>query len=309
MCYSKNGGTSYTTYFYGVNAQGDVEKIFRMVLNSDTGLYEEKIYGRYTYDAWGSVTATTAAGNTPATTTLVYRNPIRYRGYVYDNETGFYYLLSRYYDPANHRFINADATEYAVMAAFDIMGANLFTYCFNNPLNMCDDSGNWPSWAKKAAAIAAAAVITVAAVVVTVATYGAGSVAGVAMISAAVAITAKTAEVAVLQGKKSSSEGKSAGEVATDIIESVYDNGDRILLGTTAGKAAGIAATNGLYNQIDRAVDSGMGYFKSLPTTLGSEGGKAMAIVGAAINVGNTIYAAICDDPIKRAEERGYTLK
>ena len=82
VCYSKNGGTSYTTYFYGVNAQGDVEKNFRMIKNADTGEYEETVYGRYVYDAWGNVTATTAAGNTPSATSLVVRNPIRYRGYV-----------------------------------------------------------------------------------------------------------------------------------------------------------------------------------------------------------------------------------
>ena len=135
VCYSKNGGTSYTTYFYGINAQGDVEKIFRMIKNADTGEYEETVYGRYTYDAWGSVTATTAAGNTPATTTLVYRNPIRYRGYVYDNETGFYYLQSRYYDPANHRFINADGTP---STGQDFNGTNMFAYCLNKLIGFAD---------------------------------------------------------------------------------------------------------------------------------------------------------------------------
>ena len=35
-------------------------------------------------------------------------NPLRYRGYYYDSETGFYYLQSRYYDPVIRRFINAD---------------------------------------------------------------------------------------------------------------------------------------------------------------------------------------------------------
>ena len=41
---------------------------------------------------------------------LANQNPLRYyRGYYYDSETGFYYLQSRYYDPAMHRFINADS--------------------------------------------------------------------------------------------------------------------------------------------------------------------------------------------------------
>ena len=39
-------------------------------------------------------------------------NPLRYRGYYYDSETGFYYVSSRYYDPEIGRFINADDAEY-----------------------------------------------------------------------------------------------------------------------------------------------------------------------------------------------------
>ena len=36
------------------------------------------------------------------------QNPFRYRGYVYDQETGLYYLQTRYYDPELGRFISAD---------------------------------------------------------------------------------------------------------------------------------------------------------------------------------------------------------
>ena len=35
-------------------------------------------------------------------------NPIRYRSYYYDTDTGFYYLQTRYYDPAIRRFINVE---------------------------------------------------------------------------------------------------------------------------------------------------------------------------------------------------------
>lgn len=42
-------------------------------------------------------------------------NPFRYRGYYYDSETGFYYLMSRYYDPVTHRFLNGD--EFDVISA------------------------------------------------------------------------------------------------------------------------------------------------------------------------------------------------
>ncbi len=35
-------------------------------------------------------------------------NPLRYRSYYYDSETGLYYVSSRYYDPEIGRWINAD---------------------------------------------------------------------------------------------------------------------------------------------------------------------------------------------------------
>ena len=34
--------------------------------------------------------------------------PFRYRGYVFDEETGLYYLRSRYYNAERCRFVNAD---------------------------------------------------------------------------------------------------------------------------------------------------------------------------------------------------------
>lgn len=46
----------------------------------------------YTYDDWGKAIEIT--GNEIANL-----NPIRYRGYYYDSETGYYYLQSRYYNP------------------------------------------------------------------------------------------------------------------------------------------------------------------------------------------------------------------
>ena len=70
-------------------------------------------------------------------------NPLRYRGYYYDSETGFYYLQSRYYDPENHRFINADCiakTEYLSIST------NVFVYCLNSPVYCIDSSGTDAIW-------------------------------------------------------------------------------------------------------------------------------------------------------------------
>ena len=65
-------------------------------------------------------------------------NPIRYRGYYYDQETGYYYLQSRYYDPETQRFLNADGY---VSTGQGILGYNMFAYCGNNPVNFSDLAG------------------------------------------------------------------------------------------------------------------------------------------------------------------------
>lgn len=74
------------------------------------------------------------------TSHIGHRNPIRYRGYYYDIETGLYYLQSRYYDPEVGRFISAD--EY-ISTGQGINGNNMFAYCFNNPVNRVDYTGKW----------------------------------------------------------------------------------------------------------------------------------------------------------------------
>ena len=93
----------------------------------------------YYYDAWGKILASTGE--------LAELNPLRYRGYVYDQETGFYYLQSRYYDPAIGRFINADS----MVNVRSALSSNLFAYCLNNPSSMSDDTGNLPFFAITAA--------------------------------------------------------------------------------------------------------------------------------------------------------------
>ena len=110
-------------YFYLKNALGDVTGL---VNASGTQVVS------YTYDPWGAPMST---GGTMAAT-LGAVNPLRYRGYVYDTETGLYYLSSRYYNPVWGRFINADTA--AVVAASPDKAnwdKNLFAYCDNDPVN------------------------------------------------------------------------------------------------------------------------------------------------------------------------------
>lgn len=146
------------TYYYVTNLQGDVVAIL-----DETGT----VVVEYTYDAWGKLLTTEGT----LKDTLGYINPLRYRGYVYDHVTGFYYLQSRYYDPEIGRFISADSVMSDVGG--DMLGSNLFAYCLNNPVNRTDPNGNWsmPNWLKITIGVAA----TVAAVVVAVGTGGAAA--------------------------------------------------------------------------------------------------------------------------------------
>ena len=60
-------------------------------------------------------------------------------GYYYDEETGFYYLQSRYYDPEIGRFINADTY---VSTGQGVLGFNMYAYCLNDPVNRIDVGGS-----------------------------------------------------------------------------------------------------------------------------------------------------------------------
>ena len=114
-------------YTYVHNLQGDIVGI----LDSAGTLVVE-----YKYDAWGKLLSTT--GN--MADTLGKRNPFRYRGYVYDEESGLYYLRSRYHSPEFGRFVNAD-TQLGWHALF---GTNLYLYCLNDPALFSDSDGYEP---------------------------------------------------------------------------------------------------------------------------------------------------------------------
>ena len=92
----------------------------------------------YTYDAWGKLLSISGSKKDD----LGLANPLRYRGYVYDDETGLYYCQSRYYDPEIGRFLNADNVDY-LGANGDFASLNLFAYCGNNPVAREDSSGGF----------------------------------------------------------------------------------------------------------------------------------------------------------------------
>ena len=91
----------------------------------------------YEYDAWGKLL--NVGGEKKDTVGKL--NPFRYRGYVYEEESGLYYVSSRYYDPEVGRFLNADDYEILFEDQDNILENNLYTYCFNNPANYEDSNG------------------------------------------------------------------------------------------------------------------------------------------------------------------------
>ena len=92
-------------------------------------------YNKSGNDAFGNCTI--ASGTTDQA--LAKANPIRYRGYYYDTDTGLYYLNARYYNPQWRRFISPDSTDYLDPETPN--GLNLYAYCNNDPVNYKDPSG------------------------------------------------------------------------------------------------------------------------------------------------------------------------
>ena len=118
-----------TKYYYIFNVQGDVIGILNQA--------GQKIVS-YTYDPWGRLLSIGG----PQAGTIGQLNPIRYRGYYYDTETGFYYLQSRYYDPTMKRFLSCDSEAAITLSPEQPnWNKNLFAYCDNNPIIRVDCGG------------------------------------------------------------------------------------------------------------------------------------------------------------------------
>ena len=115
-----------TKYAYIHNLQGDIVGILN---TAGTEVV------KYTYDAWGKVLSTSGS----LASTLGSIQPFRYRGYVYDVETGLYYLRSRYYNPMWGRFLSADSS---LSQLRELITINLYTYCLNCPTLYNDTLGN-----------------------------------------------------------------------------------------------------------------------------------------------------------------------
>ena len=117
-----------TAYAYVKSLQGDIVAILDENGNAVVS---------YGYDAWGAPLWCTGE----LAETLGKVQPFRYRGYVFDEETGLYYLRSRYYNPQWGRFVNADAL--LVGAEKPVLNHSCYIYCTNDPVKNADPDGEF----------------------------------------------------------------------------------------------------------------------------------------------------------------------
>jgi len=251
-------GDEMNQYYYRKNIQGDVTHIYDVNNN---------LAAEYTYDAWGNHICKSPDGIIvgSSSTGIVVGfgdhigniNSIRYRGYYFDTETGLYYLKSRYYDSEVGRFINMDKIEVLDATKYQINGLNLFAYCLNNPVNMCDDTGMLGRrfW-RRFFGWAAVAVMAVAAIAVSVVTFGAAT---------PLAALAFGASVGALVGIGASII--SQGGFASADPWQVFFNG-------VMGAAAGAAMASPLGWASTGAIVGGLGFAQSVGNDLFNNGGN-----------------------------------
>lgn len=89
------------------------------VLTDNTGA----VVGAFTYDPYGKTTSATGTATTP----------IGYAGAYKDTESGFLYLINRYYDPVTAQFLTRDPLDSLTQSAYG--------YVDGNPLNSTDPLG------------------------------------------------------------------------------------------------------------------------------------------------------------------------
>ena len=196
-----------TPYYYITNLQGDVVAI---VNSSGTTVV------KYVYDAWGRLLSTTGS----MANTLGQYNPLRYRGYIYDQETRLYYLQSRYYSPTWGRFLNADDIDY-LGAGSNLNSYNLYAYCGNNPVMGYDPTGLW-DWGGVIAGVGIIAVTIIAVMNLGISSPTGAIIAGAAIITGAVTTYAAATDSVMVVDLSYSKQalpnyyGKGGGSVVID---------------------------------------------------------------------------------------------
>ena len=130
MLYTTDSGSdpTWSAFWFEKNLQGDIVAVYDQSGNKSVS---------YTYDAWGNFTTTYHNG----ASSIAAQNPFRYRGYYYDSDLGLYCVGVRYYDSITSRWISPDKF---VSAGQGLLGCNIYSYCYNNPIQYIDFTGEFP---------------------------------------------------------------------------------------------------------------------------------------------------------------------
>ncbi len=176
------------------------------------------VIAQYAYDAWGNVLYIKNANGANITdgSHIAHINPIRYRSYYYDTETGYYYLQSRYYNPEIGRFINMDDISAVMASDTTVTDKNLYAYCDNNPVMRIDDDGEF--WKKlkevglSCCKVAAAVAVIGASLGVTAIAIG-GTISSGGVVAAAIPVAIAVSKAMVATAVSIATVGVTAGAV------------------------------------------------------------------------------------------------
>ncbi|MCA8959261.1 MAG: RHS repeat protein [Planctomycetes bacterium] len=122
---------STTDYYYLEDARGSI-----LGLTDSSGVVVERVE----YTAYGKPSFLDGAGQPLGSGASVTGNPLLFGASLYDTETGYYYLVHRYYDPVQGRFLSRDPVG---LWGDDGGLGNGYSYCGNEPQNACDPRGTW----------------------------------------------------------------------------------------------------------------------------------------------------------------------
>ena len=190
----------------------------RDYLHNILGIVDQngKLVVKYSYDAYGNRKGIEDTSGCNLGT----RNPFRYKGYYYDDDTEMYYCKSRFYVPKWRRWLNSD--NFVNLQVDEVVNFNLWAYVVNNPVQNIDESGDMPRL--KCALCVGASALAVAAIAIT------APVAGPVILGAATSALTTTITSSVTQMV-------TTGRV--DMCQLLYDASIGAVSGAIGGSAFG----------------------------------------------------------------------